>query len=250
MADAGAAKGRGWLIWLAVTVAAAGVVAFLLRPEKAKVEGATAQERIASICSLADSQPRGAAEAIARAAANDPDPAVRRAALLALERFLTAKYRPLVEAALSDADAGVRAAAATALGRFGDQAAADRLHELAVKDASPAVRLAAVAGLGENRSAKATVHLVQVMENCRDPKVQMRAREALARKYRLLPGYSVHPNNVVWWRNEVELIKERPEVIAAFRETNTLLKLNPGHVVPDMDGDEFPVPKLAQPKKQ
>ncbi len=251
MADDGSSKGRGLLIGIAVAAMVLAVVAALvLRPGMAKVEGATAKERIASIIALADSQPRGAVEAIADAAANDPDASVRRAGLLTLERFMSPEHRPIVESALEDTDEGVRAAAAATLGRFGDRAAADRLGEVGVKDTSHAVRLAAAQGLAKSPDPKAVVHLVNVMEKGKDEDVQVYAKQALSKRYKIPLTRSVRPAHTIWWRNDVELLKEQPEVISAFRRTHTPLKLNPRHVVPDTDGDIMPPVKLPPPLEE
>ena len=207
------------MVGLALAAVAVVVVAtLLLRPGIAKVEGDTPEERIASIIELADTQPPGAADAIAGAAAEDPSARVRVAALLALERFIAPKYRPVVESALAHADERVRAAAATTLGRFGDTASADSLHELCVKDTSKAVRLAAVHGLEKNPSPKATVRLVQVMEKGKDADVQVRAIRVLGARYEMPSVRSIKPSNAKWWANDVELVKEQAEVISAFRK--------------------------------
>lgn len=230
---------------IALAAMAAAILATgLLWSGNAKVEGATPKERIASICGLADNQARGAADAIAIAAADDPDPMVRRAALFTLERFAAPKYRPVVESALSDPDERVRASAAATLGRYGDEAAADRLQELGAKDPSEVVRLAVVDGLEKNAAAKAIVHLVRAMENSEDLNVRLRALHALARRCDL-PLRSIMPNDTKWWRNDVEMIKEQPEVILAFRITRTRLRLKPSDVVADTDRDRRPPPKQS-----
>jgi len=247
MANSGEGKKWGLLIGVASAVVATAVIALLMRPGKATVEGATPAERIASICALADKQPRGAVEAIADAAKNDPDATVREAALYALERFITPGHRPLVEAALADGDERVRAAAATIFGRFGDRAAAQRLGELLFKDPSPKIRMAAAQGLAKNPEPIATVHLVNVMEKGKDNDVRVYAKYALSKQFEVPLERAVRPKHTTWWRNDVELLKERPEVISAFRRTHTPLKLNPKHVVPDADGDVMPPPILPPP---
>lgn len=247
MADSSKGKSRAWQIGIALVAVAAILWGGWLWSGSAKVVGDTPEQRIASICKLADKQARGAANAIAVAAADDPDPMVRRAALFTLERFVAPKYRPVVESALTDDDERVRAAAAATLGSFDDDAAADRLQELGAKDPSAAVRLAVVDGLEKNTAYKAIVHLVRAMENSKDQNVRLRALHALARRCGL-PRRSVMPDDPKWWRNDVELVKEQPEVLLAFRITRTRLKHKVGDVVDDTDRDRRPAMKQSPDK--
>ncbi|MHC4718046.1 MAG: HEAT repeat domain-containing protein, partial [Planctomycetota bacterium] len=127
-----------------IALAAVGVFA-LNGPD---VDGRTPQERIDQIARLADRKPLGAADAIARAAVEDPDATVRQAALVALGRFVDRDHRPAVDAATKDPDPRARSGAAVTLGRYGDDRAADALGRLASEDPDQQVRLAAVTGLG------------------------------------------------------------------------------------------------------
>lgn len=76
--------------------------------------------------------------------AADPDPALRRAAVLALSgRPGPEARRPLLDALRDDADGSVRAAAIGALGKVTDLGAIDVVCTALLEDAEPAVRAAA-----------------------------------------------------------------------------------------------------------
>jgi len=223
-------KSTVWIVVFVVVVAVAAALVTLVG--RARVSGETPKERIAAICRLADEAPRGAADAIARAAAEDPDPTVRLAALRALGNFPEPKYRSMVVSATSHADPAVRAAAAGTLAMYSDDPAAGRLNELAGEDPDSQVRLDAVAALGACTSARSLVYLVQQMEGNDDPEVQMRARDAVLRRLKM-PARTTRPDNVRLWRNDVELVKLEPKVKAAFEETSAAVVHHPEHIIPE-----------------
>jgi HEAT repeat protein len=165
-------------VYAAGVAIAAGVVAFLLCG-KAAVSGATAGERVARVCDLADNQPRGSAEALAAAARDDSDGSVRRAAIIALERFRQAPCaRGAIERAISDADPLVRSAAANALRNYRDDAAARWLAEMAGGDSDEAVRAAAVKALGGMETPEAAEILLDLFAKAPPGSLKTAACEA------------------------------------------------------------------------
>ena len=161
-----------------LALAAVATVAGLLLDEAA-VSGRTPAERVTSICRLADERPRGAARAIARAAADDPDGEVRRVAVLALGRFAEGEFRPVVEAASRDPAPAIRTAAAGALSDYRDDASAERLGEMARSDPDESVRSAAVAALHLHGSARAGEVLVETVQHAGQSPLGTKAFDAL-----------------------------------------------------------------------
>ena len=212
------ASGRSaWILVLAVGIALAGGVVWVLGLDRAKVAGGTPDERIASICRLADERPWGAAGAIA-AAAGDPHPAVRQAVMVALSKFVDdAAYRPAVEAGVADEDATVRAAAAATLGLYADGPAVDRLGALLKGDPSERGRLAATRGLARTRRPRAIVLLVKAMETNESPNVRYRAMEVLMAHLGLSFDVSPDPRDPVVWSRAVRAVRLFPAVRAAYR---------------------------------
>ena len=159
---------------VAVALVTAGVLTF----GRARVTGQTPTERVASVCRLADEQPLGAAGAIANTA-KEPDPNVRRAAMLALGRFVRAGHRPVVAEGTVDPSPRVRSAAAATLGLYRDDAGADRLGEMALSDSAPTVRAAAVDALEVHGSARAGEVLMGVVHGCESTWLRDRALAAV-----------------------------------------------------------------------
>jgi len=175
---------RTWPIIILAAVAVIIVVVTIgYAFSTAEVTGRTSQERIDSICKLADEKPRGAGDAIAAAAVGESDPAVRKAAFLALGRFAGDKHRQVVEAGTRDADAAVRASAAATLGLYDDDAAACRLGELLTGDPDEAVRMGALTGLGHIRGLRATALVVRAIEGDDRLPVRLRAMQTLGVRF-------------------------------------------------------------------
>jgi hypothetical protein len=232
-----------WIRRLSLIVLLTAAVAVLLWATmgRARMKGDTPEQRIARLCQLADEAPSGAAAVIAEAAAKEPDPAVRAAAVTVLRKVMEPKHRPAVEAALADKDPRVRAAAAGTLGAYQDAASADRLAALAAADEDAKVREGCLAGLERNADPKALVNLMGILEFNDRPGVRARAMESLAR-YLRLGTWKTDPKNLRVWNNDVETLKHLPEVVLAFRKTGSPLRLHPEHLIPDEDDARKPDP--------
>ena len=207
----------------AVIVVAAGVA-------KARVEGATPQDRIACICRLADEKPWGAGDAIAEAALEDSDVTVRQAALVALGRFVESKYRSTVEQCTRDASAIIRAAAAGTLGFYGDDAAADRLGEMVSGDPDEGARIGAGVGLGRCGSSRSIVWLLEAAEDEKYPDVQFRAIYELYQKLGMR-YIGAKPAKVSNWKRQAafiaEYVKSYPQVQQAYGKMSRKLIRRP-----------------------
>jgi HEAT repeat protein/cyclophilin family peptidyl-prolyl cis-trans isomerase len=97
--------------------------------------------------------------------ARDPDPAVRRRALISIGRVGDASALSAVSAALSDSEEGVRAAAAFSLGILGAPAAVPRLIA-ALGDTSPMVRGRVAEALGLLGDASAATPVATASSSC------------------------------------------------------------------------------------
>ncbi len=142
---------RPLFIFGAIAVALTAAAFALSRwASRARITGDTREQRIESICRVADERRWGAGDALARAAENEPDESVRRAALVALAGFLKPRYRRVVDAGTANGSPVVRAAAAGTLGLYDDDAAAKRLGQLlraVEKNDNPQVRQQALLSL-------------------------------------------------------------------------------------------------------
>ena len=205
---------------------------------RAKVTGDKPAERIASIGVLADSEPWGAAEALAAAATDDQDAEVRRAAVIAMRKFIP-DHRETVTAATSDRSPRVRSAAAMTLGRLADGPTAERLGEMINDDnEEDAVRAAAVAGLVGNDSPEATVLLVGAMESHALDDIRDGAAAVLIRKFGLVRVKPVpeiiakfRAKSRAEWLDLVETVKMMKETKAAFAKFGRPLILHPENLV-------------------
>ncbi len=239
MADTG--DNRRLRIFVAVAVVVVVVAtAGLLVASRARVTGETPDERIASICRLADEQPWGAGDVLAEAVAEEDDAKVRRAAVVALSKFMP-DQRSAIEGATRDDALSVRVAAAGTLGRCADQDAAERLGEM-LNDAKEDdnVRAAAIAALVGNESATAVVLLVEAME--KHPSQGMRdcATAALVKEYKFLQ-VKPHPEAVAKYRQGPEtraqflFMKETFKMLdrtkEAFAELGQPLELHPENLI-------------------
>jgi len=212
-------------------VGAAGVLAlvagaaFLLgRP---KIEGSTPNERIRSISELADERRWGAGDVIAEAAAREPDPTVRRAAIIGLGKFLGPEYRPAVEAGTRDPSPVVRSAAAGVLALYKDDAATDKLMELLAKDPDSQVRAASGDSLNQLGTPKSLVVLLEAAEKDGDPNVQVHAANLfLGRFGREHAG--ARPQDKGHWSNLIEYMKGLPGVEQAYAGLGRKLERRPG----------------------
>jgi len=229
------------VLFAAVAVGVIGVVSGgLLVAGRARLTGDTRDERIACICRLANEQPWGAGGVLAEAAVEEDDEHVRRAAVVALSKFVP-DHRSAVKKATGDSDARVRIAAAGTLGRCADKAAAERLGEM-LNDPKEdnAVRTAAVAALVGNKSATAIVLLVTAMEKHPDTLMRDHATAALVKEYNFLEvkpnpeavaKYRLDPKTLDHYRNMKETLKTLERTKEAFAELGETLELRPEYVI-------------------
>jgi len=223
-------KGKRRLIVVVAAVVAAGAMFILIGAfGRARIGGATPDERITSICRLADTKPFGAGDVLAEAAVREPDVRVRQAALIGLGRFVEPKYRATVEQCTQDASAPVRRAAAITLGLYDDGAAAARLGEVVRGDPAAEVRLGAVKGLGRCAASETLAWLMEAAEKDDAPDVQLQAIKELYAKFGA--QYFGDPSRVPDWPYEaaasVEYLKSFPGVQEAFRKAGVALVRRP-----------------------
>ena len=185
----------------AALVAAVAVIYAVLSP--VEVSGDTPAERIASIHEITVRRPRGAGNALARAAADDPSPAVRAEALAALSQFLEPEHRSVVEKGTTDSDVRVRIIAVEVLGVFDDKAAAEALAEVVARgpDEDERVIHAALRGLVSCHDPIAVVTLFEIASEGNSREVKLVAMKSLLRKYNGTPPKGADPKNQAVWRD-------------------------------------------------
>jgi HEAT repeat protein/cyclophilin family peptidyl-prolyl cis-trans isomerase len=107
----------------------------------------------------------------------DPDPAVRARAALALGRIQDPSTMPVLTAALGDEEPSVRAEAAFALGQTFDDSTEGSLMQALETEEDPAVREALVEALGKVGDENASGTLAKVLDS---PETGVRCRAAIA----------------------------------------------------------------------
>lgn len=217
-----------WVAALGLMVVLAAVAGWIHVGGPAVVTGETADERITSICRIADEKPWGAPDAIAGAAAH-PEPSVRIAAQVALGRFVDQDYRQTVEAGLEDSDAGVRSAAAATLGYYADEASADRLNKIVTDDPHQKARLGAVVGLARNTAPKAVIYLLETAEHGTDAEVQYQAIKELYRRFGMR-YIGPRPDDPATWKDLIEWLKSFRQVQEAYKLASRPLHRHPEHL--------------------
>lgn len=110
-------------------------------------------------------------------ASEDPSPAVRRAAVRALERCRHQRVAVVLAARLRDADEHVRADAVAALARLDGPRYLAEISALVRHDPAAAVRVRAVAGLGTIRAPSALPVMIAALS---DPQAAVREQAAIA----------------------------------------------------------------------
>ncbi|HDZ22400.1 hypothetical protein LCGC14_0303660 [marine sediment metagenome] len=245
--------------WLWGFAGGAGLIALVvvLYPAKAQVTGETAKQRVESVVRIADDRSYGAADALARTAANDPDPTVRRTALVCLSAFGRSSDRPVIEAAMQDLSPSVRQAATKALIRsYDDLAAVGHLRDL-LHDEDEDVRKSAASALTTSKNPHALVALVQTTDAEQTPDLQILAVRALGKKYRI--SFEVDPAEADGLARSIEIIKHTDEVIEAFRATGTplhrnmelvhqMMAENPCHAIEEPTEGEGPAINTREPQ--
>ena len=217
-------KKRSKWMWGLAAGACLIVLVVVLYPAKAQVTGETAKQRVDSVVRIANDRSYGAADALARTAADDGDPTVRRTALICLSAFGRSSDRSVIEAALADEDQSVRRVAAQHLVLTHDDAAAvRRMIDIDREASSPADRQAALAAMGLSRQPEALVRLVQTIESG-DPQRRLAAAEALIAKFpmALVPAKLTAEE----WPRLVVGIKLIKEVEQAYEQTGTELVID------------------------
>lgn len=199
------------IVLIGVAAALAAVATAVALRDRTEVAGQTPRQRIEAICRLADERPGGAADAIA-AAADDQDPSVRRAAMVALGKFAADKYRGVIDAGTRDADPTVRSAAAASLGRLADDDAVARLGKVLAGDADERVRLAAVTGLARAGTDRAIVMLVETAEKDKSTRLRRQAMAALTSRYGIRFHNPPDPDDADAWSRAMGKIRRIPGV--------------------------------------
>jgi HEAT repeat protein len=179
------------------------------------VTGATPQERIDSICRLADKHTPGAANAIARVL-GDGDAGVRRAAIIALARFARPEDAPKVQAAMKDPDEAVRSAAVGGLDAYHLPASVAALRDVLATDPSPQVRIEAAKGLSRQPSDAAVVALYGAMEKDASPEVRLAAFRMILEVEKLGFKFPPDPKDAVAWGELCRKVRLWQRVYKAF----------------------------------
>lgn len=176
----------------------------------------TPKERLAALKLLADRAPRAGPEQreriareLAKAAAQETDPALRAEIIRTLGRYPTETSAAVMRQSLNDAEHEVRIAVCEAWGRLGGQEATEVLSGLVSGDLDQDVRMAAVRALGRTKDPGAKTALARALAEG-DPAMQRRAMIALgevtgrdyggnAKKWReYLDGGNPEPDRRIW----------------------------------------------------
>jgi len=203
------------IVFVGVALALGAVAVGAVLWDYGEADEQTAALRVATICSLADERPEGAAGAIA-AAAGDKDASVRRAVMAALGKIGAGEHRRVIEAGTRDVDPGVRAAATASLGRLADDDAVARLADILTGEADEQVRMAAVTGLARHGRDGAIVLLVEAAGNDPSRKVKLQAMATLTYRYRIRFHDSPDPDNADTWARAMSRIRKMPGVRRAY----------------------------------
>lgn len=215
------------LLWIGgvifIIVLVGGGVAW--RARAGSVTGDTAAQRVASVVEIADRDGYGAADSLARAVQNDPDPAVRKAAIVCLTRYRRPEDRGIIETALEDDAPTVRRQAAKAMiSMYDDNDAVERLGRMfAESEDEDTARIAAMA-LARSKRPAAVIPLVSAMDAPPSPTAAALALEALDKHYRIQLDFS-NVNEETWPRY-IEIIKHIDEVADAYEEAGLPLNRN------------------------
>ena len=154
---------------------------------------------------------------MARAAVDDPSPAVRAEAVGALSHFLAPEHRGAVETCTADSEARVRAVAAETMGQFGDKAATGVLVKLAETDPAEQVSQAALRGLVGCDDPRAIVTLLEMAGRGGSRLTKITAMKGLLAKYkgRLLLERD-DPDDAEKWRGLVQKLKRLNSIRDAY----------------------------------
>ena len=220
----------------ASAIAVAAVAALLAGGCGKKVGGGSPQDKARELAAIAAKQPHGGGKVLADAL-SDPDPHVRKVALVGLGGYATPQHREAIERATHDEHPEVRTSAVCTLGLYRDEAAAERLGTLLRGDPAEAVRTVAASGLGENPSKKAIVLLLENAENNTNANAQYQAMTELLGKLGLRFHRKVDPKGSEW-RSLVEEMKHSKIVQAAYAACGVDLVYHPEDKKPNAPGHD------------
>ena len=220
-------SGKSFLGTVAAVILVAVIGLRFLTGGSSAVSTGDASERIASIHKIAVSGSDGAGEALARVAASDESPKVRRVALAGLSHYLKPAHRELIRKSTKDADAGVRAIAADTLGLYRDKAATIDLVEIVEKEPDETVRQAALSGLVRCDDPKAIVALLDRAEHGATREIKLVAMKGLLRKLGVRLSRDRDPKNARKWRDLIERWKQSRRIREAYDAAGVRLVKRP-----------------------
>lgn len=184
---------------------------------------------------MADERPADGGAELVKALA-DADPSVRKAAAFSLSSCLTEQNQPALIQATRDSHNEVRASAVVTLSMYKDNRAAERLGETLAGDADESVQMLAAGGLGMNPSPRATVALMETVENHKSPAVRRQAMKHLIGKVGLRLWREVGPLDPEW-AGLVEHLKDQQIIRDAYAACNVQLRHQPEHKKPNPGHD-------------
>ena len=190
------------------------------------VSSGDVSQRIGAIRAIAADPASDAGETLARAAASDPSPRVRREALAGLSHFLKPEHREVVQKSTKDADAGVREIAVDVLGLYADKSATADLIEIVKKEPEEQVRQAALRGLVRCDDPKAIVALLERAEHGATRETKLIAMKGLLRKLGVKMSRDRDPKDGPGWRDLIQRWKQSRRIRKAYIGADKLGELD------------------------
>ena len=219
----------GKTVWgaAAAVIVIAILAAGLLTGDSPDVSSEDPSQRIAAIHKIAVNRSPNAGKTLARVAADDPSPKVRRVAMATLANFLEPAHRKLVRESTKDADAGVREVAVGTLGLYADKAAAADLIEIVKKEPDEDVRKAALRGLVRCDDPMSIVTLLGRAEHGATREIKLVAMKGLLRKLGVRMSRDRDPKNARGWRDLIQLWKQSRRIRKAYTAAGVRLVSRP-----------------------
>jgi hypothetical protein len=210
-----------WIGVIALIVVGVGGGIFL-NARAGNVTGETARERVASVTDIARRDAIGAANSLAEAVRTDPEPEVRRAAIVCLTRYRRPEDRPVIETALEDDSLAVRQQAVRAMvSMYDDQATVDLLAQIFADGEDVAAAEAAAMALARSKQLSAVVPLFSALEAPPHSAAGLMALKAL--DSRLQIGFDLANADEETLARYVQVLKGSSEVIAACEEAGVTI---------------------------